>query len=139
MPKGRSNQSSGRGNDFSLPRVKILRGQKNFDRLFESDACFCNGKKINLRYKIVDDSSFGCQMAFIVKTKLGKANKRNRTRRLLKEAYRLNQHLLSAPLKKSNITLHGALMAKTVDLTFADAEQDVIHLLEQVRVQLPAV
>lgn len=78
-------------------------------------------------------------MAFIVKTKLGKANKRNRTRRLLKEAYRLHQHLLSAPLQKANITFHGALMAKTVDLVFADAEQDVIHLLEQVREQLPAL
>lgn len=78
-------------------------------------------------------------MAFIVKKKLGKANKRNRTKRLLKEAYRLHQHLLSAPLRKANITFHGAFMAKTVDLAFADAEQDVINLLEQIREQLPAV
>ncbi|HEX6982366.1 MAG TPA: ribonuclease P protein component [Balneolaceae bacterium] len=126
-------------NDFSLPRAKILRGRKNFDRLFENDAQFCRSKNINLRFKIVDDSSFGCQMAFIVKKKLGKANKRNRTKRLLKEAYRLHQHLLSAPLRKANITFHGAFMAKTVDLAFADAEQDVINLLEQIREQLPAV
>ncbi|HET6527324.1 MAG TPA: ribonuclease P protein component [Balneolaceae bacterium] len=139
MPKGQNKQSSARGDDFSLPRAKILRGRKNFDRLFENDAHFCRGKNINLRYKIVDDSSFGCQMAFIVTTKLGKANKRNRTRRLIKEAYRLHQHLLYTPLQKATITFHGAFMAKTVDLVFAEAEQDVIRLLEQVRVQLPAL
>jgi len=58
--------------------------------------------------------------------------------RLLKEAYRLHQHTLSAVLQEVNITLHGALMAHTVDAAYHDVEQQVISLLEQVRDQLPA-
>lgn len=139
IKKDRSNHTSISNEDFSLPRAKILRGRKNFNRLFEGDAHICHKKKVSLRYKIVDNSVFGCQMAFIVKTSLGKANKRNKTKRLLREAYRLHQHLLSTPLKKAQITFHGAFMAKAVDLTFAEAEQTVIGLLEQVREQLPAI
>src|SRR5699024_1069010 len=105
--KDRNSPVSTSKGDFSLPRAKILRGRKNFDRLFENDARFCGGRNVNLRFKIVDDASFGCQMAFIVKKKLGKANKRNRTKRLLKEAFRLHQHLLLVPLQKKQYTFHG--------------------------------
>jgi len=138
MSKGRSNHPSTSDNDFSLPRAKILRGRKNFKRLFERDARIVHSKDVKLRFKIIHDSSFGCLMGFIVKKSLGKANKRNNMKRLLKEAYRLHQHTLSAVLQEVNITLHGALMAHTVDAAYHDVEQQVISLLEQVRDQLPA-
>ena len=138
MKKDRSNQPSTSENDFSLPRAKILRGRKNFKRLFERDAHIIRSKDIKLRVKIIDNSSFGFLMGFIVKKSLGKANKRNTMKRLLKEAYRLHQHILSAPLREANVTLHGALMANSVDAAYHDIEQQVISLLEQVRDQLPA-
>ncbi len=137
MRKGRSNHPSSSEDDFSLPRAKILRGRKNFQRLFERDAHIFREKYIDLRFKLIDESTFGCLMGFIVKKSLGKAHKRNKMKRLLKEAYRLNQHMLSVPLKNAQATFHGAFMAKAVDLNFDDVEQNVIALLTQVQNKLP--
>ena len=139
MTKGRSNNFSPSSNDHSLPRAKILRGRKNFERLFENDAHICRNDYVNLRFKIIDDTSFGCLMGFIVKKSLGKAHKRNRMKRLLREAYRLHQHILTDKLKYTQLTFHGAFMAKAVDKDFAEIEQNVVSLLEQVRDQLPTI
>lgn len=139
MKKGRSNHSSSPHDDVSLPRAKILRGRKNFQRLFEQDAHICRNKYIDLRYQIIDHHSFGCLMGFIVKKSLGKANKRNKMKRLLKEAYRHHQYMLRDVLADMQLTFHGALMAQRVDLTYADVEQDVVSLLSQVRDQLPTI
>lgn len=139
MKKDRSNHSSFSHNDLSLPRAKILRGRKNFKRLFEQDATICRRKFIDLRYQIVSNTSFDCLMGFIVKKSLGKAVKRNHMKRLLKEAYRHHQHKLSEYLKDARMTFHGVLMAKSIDLTFADVEKDVVALLEEARNQLPTI
>jgi ribonuclease P protein component len=137
MTKGRSNHSSSSRDDYSLPRAKILRGRKNFKRLFEQDAQTCRNRIVSLRYQIVDYSSFGCLMGFIVKKSLGKAHKRNRMKRLLKEAYRLHQYMLTEPLQKAQVTFHGAFMAQTANSTYNAVEQDVVALLKEVRDQLP--
>lgn len=136
MTKGRSNQSSGFGDDLSLPRSKILRGRKNFKRLFESDAQVIRNQIVDLRFQILETDSSGCFMGFIVKKSLGKAHKRNRMKRLLKEAYRHHQHVLSEPVSDTSITFYGALMAKTIDAAYADVEKNVIALLSKVRDQL---
>lgn len=138
MTKARSNNIWGPDN-LSLPRAKILRGRKNFKRLFEQDAHSCRSKYVDLRYQIVDDTSFGCQIGFIVKKSLGKANERNKMKRLLKEAYRLHQYILSEPLQNAQVTFHGALIAKVVDSTFKNIEQNVVALLKKVRDQLPTI
>lgn len=138
MTKGRSNNIWASDN-LSLPRAKILRGRKNFKRLFEHDARRYRGKYVDLRYQIVDDTSFGCQMGFIVKKSLGKANKRNKMKRLLKEAYRLHQHILSEPLQNAQITFHGVLMAKIIDTSYKNIEQNVVALLKKVRDQLSTI
>lgn len=138
MTKGPSKDSAA-PRDQSLPRAKILRGRKNFKRLFEHDAHSCRGNYADLRYKIVDETSFGCQMGFIVKKGLGKANKRNKMKRLLREAYRRHQHILSDFLLNANVTFHGALMANVVDANYRDVEQNVIALLQEVQEQLSTI
>lgn len=139
MTKGRSNRPLFSRDDLSLPRSKILRGRKNFKRLFERDAYIYRQRFVSLRYQIVNKSSFGLLMGFIVKKSLGKANERNHMKRLLKEAYRLNQHMLSAPLQEAQITFHGALMANSAEVTFAAVEKDVVALLNKVKNQLPSI
>lgn len=139
MTKDRNKQFSALNGDFSLPRAKILRGRKNFQRLFQRDVHILHQKHVGLRYHITDDSSFGCLMGFIVKKSLGNAHKRNNMKRLLREAYRLHQHILSDPLQRTQRTLHGAFMAHNIDAAFAEVEQDVTTLLAQVRDQLPSI
>ncbi len=139
MRKDRSNRTSGSGNDTTLPRAKILRGRKNFQRLFEQDAKIIRNNIVDLRFKILGTNSSGCLMGFIVKKSLGKANKRNRMKRLLKEAYRHHQDILSDTVKNTGIMFHGALMAKTIDGNYADVEQDIIALLSKVRDQLSTI
>jgi ribonuclease P protein component len=139
MKKDRSNYSLSSHDDLSLPRAKILRGRKNFKRLFERDALICHRKFVDLRYQIINETSFGCLMGFIVKKSLGKANKRNHMKRLLREVYRLHQNMLSEPLKAAPMTFHGALMAKSVDVTYTEVEKDVVALLNEVRNQHPTI
>ena len=112
MKKDRSNDISGSGIDESLPRAKILRGRKNFQRLFEQDAKTIRNTIVDLRFKILESDSSGCLMGFVVKKSLGKANKRNHMKRLLKEAYRRHQNILSEPIENADKMFHGALMAK---------------------------
>lgn len=139
MKRGRSNQSSTSHDDFSLPRAKILRGRKNFKRLFEQEARVFRNNYIDIRFQLIDQSTFGCLMGFVVKKSLGKANKRNKMKRLLKEAYRIHQYMLADPLRDAQVTFHGVFMAKAVDLDYKDVEEEVVALLKQVRDQLPSI
>ena len=136
MTKGRSKYTFGSGDDLSLPRSKILRGRKNFKRLFEKDAYIIRNQIVDLRFQILNTDSSGCLMGFIVKKSLGKANKRNHMKRLLKEAYRHHQHILSKAINDASVLFHGAFMAKTIDAEYADVEKNVITLLSKVRDQL---
>lgn len=139
MTKDRSNHTSGSGNDVSLPRAKILRGRKNFKRLFEQDANIIRKPVVDLRFQFIDTDSSDCLMGFIVKKSLGKATKRNRMRRLLKEAYRHHQYLLCNTVKENATTFHGVLMANTIDGDYANVERDVIALLTEARDQLAII
>jgi len=133
MTKGRNNSSESSKPNFSLPRAKILRGRKNFQRLFESDARTIRDTYIQLRFRIYREAPSDCLMGFIVKKQLGKAVKRNRVKRLMKEAFRQHRLILQDAVDTSGICFHGAFMANTADLTFEQAEQNIKQLLSQVR------
>lgn len=81
----------------------------------------------------------GCLMGFIAKKSLGKANKRNRIKRLIKEAYRLNQNMLFNSVNNLHIGFHGALMAKTIDADFHSIEENIKELLENVQIHLSSI
>ncbi len=133
MNKGRNNSPSTSKKDFSLPRAKILRGRKNFQRLFESDVKIIRNSYVNIRFRLYPEAESECLMGFIVKKKLGNAVKRNRVKRLMKEAYRLNQHTVSDIVSSDNLCLHGAFLANTIEMTFEQAEQNIKKLLSDVR------
>lgn len=119
--------------DFSLPRAKILRGRKNFQRLFQRDAVTLRNELVDLRFRLYSDLNDGCLMGFIVKKKLGKATERNRIKRLLREAYRLNQHILTPLFEHTSASFHGVLMAKTIDMEFAALQIQVVDLLQRTK------
>lgn len=129
MKKAPNNNSDVPDRDFSLPRAKILRGRDNFQRLFNRDAVVFRTRYVNLRFRLFRDSTNSYLMGFIVKKNLGKAVQRNRIKRLMREAYRLNQHLLSDYITSSPFSFHGVLMANQIDFTYTDAERCITELL----------
>jgi ribonuclease P protein component len=118
--------------DQSLPRSKILRGRKNFQRLFEKSRVI-KTPSVHLRYRIYEDSSEGCQIGFIVKKKLGNAAKRNRIKRWLREAYRTQQYHLSDLFEAKAFGFHGVFMIQHVNVDFQTIREDVSGLLKKMR------
>ncbi|MDX1638857.1 MAG: ribonuclease P protein component [Balneolaceae bacterium] len=116
-----------------MPRAKILRGRTNFQRLFQPGATTFRNKLVDLRFRLYADLNDGCLMGFIAKKSLGKAAKRNRVKRLLRESYRLNQHILTSLFEQSSYSFHGVLMAKTIDIDFHTLEPQVVDLLRRAR------
>jgi ribonuclease P protein component len=116
--------------DNKLPRTMILRGKDNFTRIF-SEARPVYGKQIDMRYIFFDDPAEGFKIAFIAGKKTGKAARRNRIKRLMREAYRLNRHNLEKSVAESGVGFHGALIARRSDTSYKTVEQDIIKLLDR--------
>jgi len=132
VTKNDRSESSFDGKSFKLPRADILRGRTHFKRLFEGAAVIYNEEYLSLRFYTVGERAFTCKMGFIVAKRLGKATDRNRTKRLLREAYRLNRHPLMETLQTYNVAFYGAFLAKTVDMDYQTAETQVQALLGRV-------
>jgi ribonuclease P protein component len=74
---------------FGLPREERIRKRNDFERVFREGSRISAGP-VYARY--VPNGLAFTRMAVAVPTGFGKAARRNRARRLLKEAYRLNKH-----------------------------------------------
>lgn len=57
------------------------------------------------------------------------AVERNNTKRLMREAYRLNQQLLVSSVNQANIGLHGAFICIKKGVTYSEIEKDTLALL----------
>lgn len=75
-------------------------------------------------------------MGFISPKKIGNAVQRNRCKRLLREAYRLNKHILSDIFPDSKRGLHAVFLARRADLDFLSVENDMITILKDLRNQI---
>lgn len=128
-----SNDSSSQKN--RLPKSRILRGKRNFQRLFD-DSVLLRGRVLNLRYRHYEEANEGFLVGFIVRKALGKAVDRNRARRRIREAWRVNQHSLLELDPSIRRGLHMAWMARRIDLTTAQAEQDIRKLSDQLAERL---
>jgi len=88
---------------------------------------------VNFRYRVYEDPAEGCLIGFIVKKKLGKAAKRNKIKRLLREVYRTHQHYLSDLFDRQAIGFHGVFMARHANVSVASLEDDMGRLLQNMR------
>lgn len=121
---------------FTLPKSRILRGRRNFEQLFSNKSTLITAPSVNLRFIVHDDPARKDLVGFISPAKIGNAVKRVYTKRLLREAYRLNQHLLVNRAKVSQKSLHAAFIAKHALNDFSAIEADVKLLLSRLSEKL---
>lgn len=122
--------------DQSLPRSKILRGRRNFQRLFTKSTVLTSDS-IQFRYRLYDDPSEGCYIGFIAPKKtIRGAVQRNRAKRLMREVYRLHQDYLQDLFSNSVFGFHGVFLARQSSLTFNEIRDDMLPLLQKVRERL---
>ncbi|WP_020403620.1 ribonuclease P protein component [Gracilimonas tropica] len=132
-----SNLTGSGSHRFTLPKSHILRGRRNFEELFSSSSLISN-KDVNLRFATYPQASRKHLVGFIAPKKTGTAVQRNRTKRLLREAYRLNQHIITELPEIADIGLHYAFLAKRANLSFDSIQPQVIELLTELRQRITA-
>ena len=81
----------------------------------------------------------GFKIGFIAPKKIGTAVQRNRTKRVLREAFRLNKHSLIDTVNDMNLGVHAALIAHKADLSSQEVHQQVATLLEELRTRLLSI
>ncbi len=124
----------------TLKKSEIIRGKRNFERIFE--------RGVRLRSSIIQglvlaappdgDSPPGVRVAAIVPKAVGKANVRNRLKRLIRESYRLDKSILLPPPDVSlNVVFlwspRTRLPAGTVTLVMVRGE--IAALLQRIKEQ----
>ncbi|MEX2601810.1 MAG: ribonuclease P protein component [Balneolaceae bacterium] len=124
--------------DFSLPKSGILRGKRNFERLFER-ATVLKSPSLHFRYRVYKEPQEGCRIGFIASKRLGNAVTRNRVKRLLRESYRTHQAHLAGLFATRQFGFHGVLIAKSPDLTLQRVNEELIPLLERTRQHLSRI
>jgi ribonuclease P protein component len=75
----------------TLPRTARLRGHDAFGRLFREGEGLRRGELV-VKYLASDHPTGDVHAGFVVRRSAGSAVRRNRLRRLLREAYRLERH-----------------------------------------------
>lgn len=127
----------------TLKKSEIIRGKRNFTKIFEQGVRIRSDCIQGLI--LVDppsgDSPPGVRIAAVVPKAAGKATVRNRIRRLIRESYRLDKTLLQSPGQRLNNTLNIVFLwsprvrvpAGTV--TFGMVREDVTLLLQKIKAQ----
>lgn len=111
------------GTNFGLSKAIVLSGKPAFNRLFTKGKTV-QGSVSAIRYLQLDSLSESTKVAFVVRKKLGSAVVRNRLKRLMREAYRINQSEF-AFLVESKLSVHFAFMPKWSLLTYQQVETDI--------------
>ncbi len=111
-----------------LSKKERIKSKKEFQRVYsEGNTLFSPRNSIKAIYLIVDDKSNpGIQVAFAVHKKAGKAVWRNRMKRILREAYRLNKNLVLPRVVKSGRRLFLVFSPNSIN----ERENKKIHLNE---------
>ena len=111
--------------DFQFTKAEHLTRKKEFERVFNEGKVIKNNKVV--LYVTPNDFQHS-RLGLVVSKKVGNAVRRNRAKRLLRELYRLNKHLLKIHADIIAIPRHPF----SSDLKLSDVEDGFKKLLLQI-------
>lgn len=109
---------------FSLPRKVILRGKFFFDRLFQQGHNLYSDS-LHLKFVLLAEDPTEFHIAFITPKRLGKAVIRNKARRRMREAFRLQQAEFTSVFSDRYQGVHCALICKNATTSYNDFHSDI--------------
>ena len=118
----------------SFPKTEHLCGEKRLSRLFsEGKAFIVYPLRIMYIVETKTDLVPASVMVSVPKKRFKRAVKRNRLKRLMREAYRLNKHILIDKLKENNFQIHLAFnYVSDEEMNFSSIEKKVILALQKI-------
>jgi ribonuclease P protein component len=125
---------------FSLSRFERVKKKNEFNTVYNNGRTILSSDLSIKSIYIVKPNSTqpGIQIAAAVSKKAGKAVWRNRAKRLIKEAYRLNKYLLLEPVREKKIkllivfTLNKLSEHKKSKINLNDISPSVIELINNI-------
>jgi ribonuclease P protein component len=117
----------------SFPKETHLCGEKRIARLFTKGEAFI-AYPLRVVYIVEQkkDQEFASIMVSVPKKRFKRAVKRNRLKRLMREAYRLNKHLLVEKLNEKNVQIHLAFnYISDEELDFGTIEKKMKQALQK--------
>ena len=128
---------------LTLRKSEIIRGKRNFEQIFHRGVRIRSSsiQVLILTSPPPDDSSPAVRFAAVVPKAVGKANVRNRIKRLIRESYRLDKSLLVSPGLHPAATLNVVFLwsprsrVPVESVTLGMVRGEIAGLLEKIRVQ----
>jgi len=119
---------------YTFSKKERLNSKKNIHQLFESGSTFFTYPfKVYYHFdEVADDSSPAAVLFSVGKKQFKNAVDRNKVKRLCREVYRLNKHILLDKLeeKKSNLQIAFIFVGKTIP-DFLDLQTKMQKVLNQ--------
>lgn len=126
-----------------LSSQERIKSKKEFEELYSSGLIFISSdKRIKAIYLVKENKKNGVKIAAVVSKKLGNAVWRNRVRRLIKEAYRLNkQELVSSCVnteKSINLIFSAFALSekKNKKISLSEIVPGVLESLKKIKAAL---
>lgn len=116
--------------DFRFTKQERLTKKREFETVFQEGTVVKNGKLV---LYTMPNSLGVSRLGLVVSKKVGNAVRRNRVKRLLREVYRLNKHLLKSSVDIVAIPRHSL----PPDVKFSHIESGFIKLLALIKTSNP--
>ena len=116
--------------DFKFTRHERLTKKKEFEKVFQEGKVIKDGKVV---LYVMPNSLGVSRLGLVVSRKVGNAVRRNRVKRLLREVYRLNKHLLNISVDIVAIPRYSL----PPDVKLSHIESGFKKLLAQIRTPVP--